>query len=46
MYLREGILSHLTICESQPIVLNEGQDVQRPKYVQEAIEARGKHVRP
>uniref|UniRef100_F1KZJ6 Methionine synthase reductase n=2 Tax=Ascaris TaxID=6251 RepID=F1KZJ6_ASCSU len=40
----EGILSHLTICESQPIVLNEGQDVQRPKYVQEAIEARGKHI--
>uniref|UniRef100_F1KY31 Methionine synthase reductase n=1 Tax=Ascaris suum TaxID=6253 RepID=F1KY31_ASCSU len=44
MYFREGILSHLTICESQPIVLNEGQDVQRPKYVQEAIEARGKHI--
>uniref|UniRef100_A0A914ZRI6 Methionine synthase reductase n=1 Tax=Parascaris univalens TaxID=6257 RepID=A0A914ZRI6_PARUN len=44
MYLREGILSHLTICESQPTVISESEGVQRPKYVQEAIEARGKHI--
>lgn len=40
-YKREKILSHLEICESQP---KDGQSNRRPKYVQDALQLRGKQI--